>query len=178
MKNNTSFILILAAIAVVSRLIPHVANFAPVLAIIVFIGYLSSSWKKAVLSALAIGILSDAALHVNYLLGGSEWEGFYLGAEFTYVSYAIAAIIGATLNSSSILKNTAFTLLGAIAFFIITNLGVWLYSGMYALSFNGLIECYTMALPFFRTTALVNVIGALVVFSAANFYTIKKIETV
>ena len=36
---------------------------------------------------------------------------------------------------------------GVLIFFIITNFGVWT-SGMYSFDLNGLVTCYTLALPF------------------------------
>jgi hypothetical protein len=37
-------------------------------------------------------------------------------------------------------------------FFVVTNFGVWLGSGMYAHSAAGFVACYTAAIPFFRNT--------------------------
>ena len=39
-------------------------------------------------------------------------------------------------------------LLGACAFFLITNLGVWLF-GNYDHNLEGFLLCYTLAIPFF-----------------------------
>ena len=38
-------------------------------------------------------------------------------------------------------------------FFILTNLGVYL-SGYYGYTFESLIECYTLAIPFYTNTLL------------------------
>ena len=35
-------------------------------------------------------------------------------------------------------------------FFVATNLYVWLGSGMYPLTVEGLVACFTLALPFFQ----------------------------
>ena len=40
---------------------------------------------------------------------------------------------------------------GALLFFLISNLGVWLMGG-YEKSIPGLITCYMMAIPFFQNT--------------------------
>ena len=37
-------------------------------------------------------------------------------------------------------------------FFISTNLGVWLTSSYYPKNIEGILACYTMALPFFGNT--------------------------
>lgn len=47
------------------------------------------------------------------------------------------------------------SLFSSILFFIITNFGVWApSSNWYPHTLNGLIECYTLAVPFFRNTIL------------------------
>ena len=40
------------------------------------------------------------------------------------------------------------SLLGAFIFFVLTNFGVWIF-GNYDFTINGLLLCYTLALPFF-----------------------------
>jgi len=47
-------------------------------------------------------------------------------------------------------------ILGAVLFFLITNFAVWAFTPWYAKTFSGLIQCYLMALPFFRNTLLGN----------------------
>jgi hypothetical protein len=37
-------------------------------------------------------------------------------------------------------------------FFVLSNLGVWLMSGMYPLTSAGLVECFVMALPFLQNS--------------------------
>ena len=44
--------------------------------------------------------------------------------------------------------------MSAFIFYFITNFGVWLFSNFYEKSFFGLIECYTLAIPFFGNTLL------------------------
>ena len=51
----------------------------------------------------------------------------------------VLRIAGAALVSSSV-------------FFIVTNFAVWAFSPMYAKTFEGLVLCYTMAIPFFQNT--------------------------
>ncbi|MFH1622448.1 MAG: DUF6580 family putative transport protein, partial [Candidatus Omnitrophota bacterium] len=47
--------------------------------------------------------------------------------------------------------------------FIISNFGVWVM-GWYPRTLNGLITCYTLAIPFFRTT-----LASTLIFSFALF---------
>ena len=50
----------------------------------------------------------------------------------------------------------------ASIFYIISNFGVWL-NGAYGYSFEGLIECYFMAIPFFGYTLTSTIIFALII---------------
>jgi hypothetical protein len=65
-----------------------------------------------------------------------------------YTAFLLVSYIGTQTKKPSV-----FTiLLSSIGFFIITNFGVWILS--YPKSWTGLIECYTLAIPFFRNSLL------------------------
>jgi hypothetical protein len=51
-----------------------------------------------------------------------------------------------------------------MVFFIVSNFGVWVTSGMYAHTLDGLLECYVMALPFFRTSLMADLFYSAVLF--------------
>ena len=59
-------------------------------------------------------------------------------------------VIGLISNyfKNSTLKRLSGALIGAFMFFIITNLGVWSI-GSYGYTLQGLITCFTLAIPFF-----------------------------
>jgi hypothetical protein len=44
------------------------------------------------------------------------------------------------------------SLLSSVVFFVVTNLGVWLGGYGYAHTWDGLVECFTLAIPFFQYT--------------------------
>jgi hypothetical protein len=63
-------------------------------------------------------------------------------------------------------------LVSSTIFFVITNFAVWMSGTMYPLTLDGLIICYTMAIPFFGNTLAgtlfyVSLLG-LVSYSATN----------
>jgi hypothetical protein len=65
----------------------------------------------------------------------------------------LASIIGIGLKNKVKAKNVLrASLLSSVIFYIVTNFGVWLTSGMYEMSVLGLIKCYVLAIPFFRNT--------------------------
>lgn len=155
----TAVIIIL--FAAFSRLIPHPMNFAPVAAIALFGGvYLNK--KYAVLIPIAALVISDAFL------------GFYKGIEWVYGSFILIALIGLWMrsrvaNASSGKKAGLIfvsTLGSSILFFLITNFGVWTGGVLYERTFSGLIQCFTMAIPFFRNSLIGDLFYVAIMFVA------------
>jgi len=126
--------LLLILFAAFSRILPHPANFTPVAAIALFSGtYLNKKYMLVV--PIAAMLLSDLII------------GFHSGMIWVYGSFVLIGLIGLWLKNHKKIGNIiGAALLSSIIFFIITNFGVWL-TGYYGLTFNGLIECYTMANP-------------------------------
>jgi hypothetical protein len=153
----TAVLLIL--FAAFSRIAPHPMNFAPIAAIALFSGaYLGK--KYALIVPIAAMLLSDIFI------------GFYSGIEWVYGSFILIVFVGFWLKKrfegAGAGKKTAYiagtTLVSSILFFIITNFGVWTSGMMYEMSFKGLIQCYAMAIPFFRNTLASDLIYAGVMF--------------
>ena len=123
-------------IAILFRLFPHLPNFTPVTAIALFGGLYFSNQKMAYLVPLFIMALSDVFL------------GFHAISLFVYAAFLLISFIGTQTKKPSVHT----ILLGSLSFFIVTNFGVWLIG--YPKTWTGLIECYTLALPFFRNSLL------------------------
>jgi hypothetical protein len=135
---------IIVLIAIIFRIIPHPANFAPIGALALMGGVMLSR-KHAVWLPLTAMAISDLIIGLHPLI---LW---------TWGSFALIAIMSSTfLANRNIGPGKIFT--GAISsgllFFVITNFGVWLQSGLYAHTTSGLIQCYYNALPFLRNTLL------------------------
>lgn len=141
MKNRIFPILVVLA-AVLLRFLPHPANVAPIAAMALFGGaYLDK--KYAIILPLVVMLISD------YFLG------FHNTMPFVYGSFLVSALIGLKLKNKVKTKTVlGASLLSSAIFYIVTNFGVWLTSGMYEMTFLGLIKCYVLAIPFFRNTIL------------------------
>lgn len=135
-------ILILAA--AMSRLLPHPVNVSPIAAMALAGGvYLDK--RFALLAPLVALFVSDLFL------------GFHNTILFVYGSFALIGILGLWLRShKKVLPVFGTTVLGSVIFFVLTNFGVWLTgSGLnYPKTLQGLVECYGMAIPFFRNTVV------------------------
>jgi hypothetical protein len=148
---NLAIALCLILVAIILRFLPHPANFAPVAAIAIFGGAILPR-RLALFVPVAIMVLSDMVL------------GFYNIMPVIWGCYLFIALASFTwLRKPNIKRGLAVTLSGSVLFFVVTNFAVWLWTGMYAHTIAGLIQCYWLAIPFFRNTLLSDLIytGAL-----------------
>lgn len=116
-----------------SRFIPHPPNFTSLIALSFYVpAFFGIRYLPIVLVSF---ILTDLVIGLHSV---------------TFFTWGSVALIG--LISKSFIKNLSTriigSLLGACIFFVITNFGVWSL-GSYGYSISGLINCYTLAIPFF-----------------------------
>jgi hypothetical protein len=84
-----------------------------------------------------------------------------------YGTFALVVCIGLWLQRHrSPIWIAGAALASSVLFFITTNLGVWAFEGMYPKTAEGLIACYTAALPFFRNTLEGDLFYTLVLFGS------------
>ncbi len=140
--------MLLAAVAV--RLIPHPPNFTPVGAMALFAGAMLRDKRLAMLLPLAALLVSDM------LIGRIYGPGFGLHRSqlFVYGAFLLITLLGRTLQDRrrNPLRIVTASLTASLLFFVVTNLGVWLTSGMYALTPGELVRCFVQAIPFFGNT--------------------------
>ena len=136
---NPAIVILIAAIL---RLVPHLPNFAPIGAMALFGGaYLSR--KQALLLPIAAMVLSD--IFIGFDSPASRIS--------VYGSFALIVLIGMWLKKHRSFQNVVLSSLSAsVLFFVITNFAVWAFGGFYSQNLAGLVECYTLAIPFFRNT--------------------------
>jgi len=142
-SNHSRLLALLSAIVVAAalRLAPHPPNFTPIGAMALFSGaYLGRKWL-AFAAPLAALLLSDAVL------------GFYRGMDVVYPAVALVVMIGWWVSSRrSALRIGAAAVASSVSFFLLTNLGMWLFSGIYPRDVAGLEACFVAAIPFFQNT--------------------------
>ncbi len=137
---------------VVSRLIVHLPNFTPVIALALFGGvYLKK--QQAVILPVLMMVIADLFIGIDATF------------PFTWGSMALIALIGLWVRKNKSFATVAgSSLLSSVLFFLVTNFGVWLVQNMYPRTFAGLIECYMMAIPFFGPTLVSTVVYTAVLF--------------
>ena len=152
MKKINFQILIVAILVLVTALLRvvnaefHIYNLVPIAALGLFSGSILKNKRIAYLIPLFSMMLSDIGLALF-----TSVQGFYGVSQFvTYFALALVTFLGTFLQKRSILNIAGFTISGSILFFILSNFGTFL-SGYYGYSLPGLIECYSMAIPFYKS---------------------------
>jgi hypothetical protein len=167
-KTNFKFYsaLMLIIILAFSRIIPHPANFTPILGMAVFAGTVFDKKIFSFLIPLLAMILSDLFL------------GFHSDIVIIYFAICLNVAIGIYfINKISYFKIFVSLVSGSLVFFIITNFAVWFSSGMYTYSLERLLTCYTMALPFLQNTIISTIlygVGAFFIFELSNKYLVFR----
>lgn len=152
-KINLALFLVFAG--VLMRVLPHPWNFTPIAALALFGGtYLNKKY------ALLVPIL--AVLVSDFFIGFYDWRLMSV----VYGCFLLFGLIGLFIRKH---KNLATiiggTLTSSVIFFLVTNFAVWTFSSWYQHNWQGLIYCYTLALPFFKYTMLGDLFYVGVLFS-------------
>jgi hypothetical protein len=127
--------------AAISRLLPHPPNLTPMAAVALFGGTTLADKRAAFLIPLMALFLTDI------------WFGFSVLTPVVYGSFALIVCLGSWLRRRrSAGRIAAASLIGAVLFFVLTNLGVWALTSLYPKTVGGLSACYVAALPFFGNT--------------------------
>tara|TARA_B100000959_G_scaffold277836_1_gene335103 strand:+ start:640 stop:1131 length:492 start_codon:yes stop_codon:yes gene_type:complete len=132
------FAVIFLSIAV-TRYLPHPPNFTSLVALSFYI-------------PVVFGIIYIPLVLISFVIT-DVLIGFHNILFFTWGSTVIIGLFSRLFISSGLKLRITGALTGAVLFFIITNFGVWL-TGSYGYTIKGIIDCYTMAIPFFGYTLI------------------------
>lgn len=153
--------IILLIVGITCRFIFDIPNFTPIAAIALF-GATHLSKKYAVIVPIAIIIISDLMI------------GLHETVFFTWGSVLLIAFFSLRFRNRVNLKNVIlYSLAVSVFFFVVTNFGVWIAGLWYPRTFQGLIDCYGMGLPFFRNFLLGTIAYSFVFFGVYDFVRAK-----
>ena len=130
-----------------SRFVPHPPNFTSLVAL--------SFYVPAFLGLRYIPALIIGFVITDYFIG------FHQFAYFTWGAAICIGLLSEFLKDNYI-KRISGVLIGACLFYLITNFGVWSL-GSYGYTMEGLIVCYTLAIPFFAHTVISTIIFSIVI---------------
>lgn len=170
MNTKTKIILIICLVGfgIISRFLPHPANFAPLIAVAIFASYYFGLRYSAA-AVLAIMLLSDI------FIGFYQWE--MMAA--VYGSMLAAGVIGSLATKPTAVNVFIKTIGSSLLFYLVTNWAVWQFGTMYEKSLSGLMQSYFMALPFFRNSLAGDIFYASILFGAVylvTFYPALKLR--
>ena len=158
------FAIILIVLAAITRFIPHPFNFTAVGAMALFSGANFKDKRYAFLLPVIVMFLTDLFI------------GFHFSMLPVYACFAFAVWIGVRIKKNqNILTIAAGSLVSSLIFFFITNLPLWYVDlGLYPVTFQGTMESYRMALPFFRNQVLGDLFYNGILFGVYNFAFIRS----
>ncbi len=155
MKRNLITSLILIVLVIVGRLIPHVWNVTPIVAVSLLAGAIISRWWAVVVPAVAM-FFSDIIIgfyHVPIMLT-------------VYGSFIAMTFLGRWLKNMQPYRIILGSLASSTFFFLTTNFAVWLSVNWYPKTMDGLMLCYALALPFFKNMLIGDLFYTSVIFGA------------
>lgn len=171
MKSNwlkVSIVVGLVLLAAFSRLIPHPNNFTAIGALAIFGAYtIQNKWLSSILPLLAMWVSDLVINNIVYGSYTSQMAWFSEGFVWIYAGILAQSIISWFLVSDNKSTNIiASSLFGSIAFFVLSNLGVWVGSNMYPHTLSGLTACFVAAIPFFANTLAGNLFFSFILFGS------------
>ncbi|MFT4202476.1 MAG: hypothetical protein QM610_01065 [Chitinophagaceae bacterium] len=177
MNKNVSLILAFVLLLVVSavyRVVPgRPPGFAPQYSMAVFGGAVFLKDKKWAFVLPVVSLfISDLLYQLLFKLGVSTIPGFYDGLLVNYIIFASVTFFGFLLKKWNVWNIAVVSVLAATYYFILSNFAMWLFSGFYPRTMDGLKACYVAAIPFYK-----NSVAASLVFSAllfGGYYLVKQ----
>jgi len=157
-------LVLMVFVMALTRLLPHPPNFTPLIASALFGGAYCN--RRFLAFAIPIGAMFVSDVGLEILTG----YGFHRLMFVVYGSIALIVAMGFVLRRHLSVRWIAGMTVGAsLLFFISTNFFVWLMSGLYPKTFDGLMACYVAALPFFGRSILGDLFYAGIMFGGWAF---------
>ena len=155
---DLALVAFLVGFDVTARLLPHVPGVMPVAASALFAGRILRLPLLAVIVPVAAMALSGLAMADN------AWQITLI----VYAAIALPAFVGMLARRwQSAVQVISAMLSCSLIFFVTTNFAVWAFSGLYPLTWQGLIACYVAGLPFIDKTMLGDLFWCGVLFGSA-----------
>lgn len=145
-------------IGALSRILPHPANMTAMTSVSLLAGVQFSRLQSLIMIVFSL-LLSDLVL--AYAYGYSILGSWSL---FTYSGFLLIAFLSSFVKKINNLRLFGLLICSSLGFWLWTNFGTWLCSGLYSKNLTGLSACYIAALPFLRNQLIGDVAWMLVLF--------------
>jgi len=141
---------LLIIIGVIGRLIDHAPNFTPMFGIAIYAGYLFDKKYAILVPILALLIsncfLDSCSLFMTLIICSC---------------FALPSVLGDFVKSFKSALVISFA--SPLIFFVVSNFAVWC-NGWYSQDINGLLCCYSNAIPFFKYSVTSSIFFTTVLF--------------
>lgn len=173
MKLNKSIIwslLLLVVVASLYRIIPQRPyGFAPQWSMAIFAGAIIKDKKWAFLVPVLSMFISDLFYQILFVNHLSVIPGFYEGQWINYILFASVTFFGFLIRKITLTNVLVISLAAPTYFFIVSNFLTWVGVGdapHYPKTLSGLLECYTLAIPFYKTSLLASLLFSAILFGS------------
>ena len=178
-SKNLFVIILLFVVGIASRFIflsdgeSIFPNFTAIGAIALF----GSNYFKGIYRwVVPFGALWVSDLLLNNLVYAAYFDSFqWFGDRWVYLSFFLAIVIGIVVMKRPSWTRLFLSAVGAgVIFYLVTNFAVWISpSSLYSKNVGGLLDCYIMALPFFRNTLLGNLFYTFLLFGVYEYVSVR-----
>lgn len=172
MTTKNKVLLGLIIVGMVSRIVPHYPNFTAMGALAFF----GASRIKSIWGSLALVfttmMITDLVIN-NLIYPTGEFVLMYSGSFFTYTGFAAYALLGR--KATNMKNGSALLLGGSVAFFLLSNFGVFLSAySVFPMTWGGLMATYAAAIPFLAPELISTALFSTMAYAAeTKFSTVK-----
>ncbi|AOP35682.1 hypothetical protein A0128_18650 [Leptospira tipperaryensis] len=158
----------------ISRFLPHPSNFTSVGAMTVYSGARVQGWKSFAFPMILM-LITDFILSRIH-----GFEMFYEGISIVYLSLMINVFLGKFFlkNQKRLIFVSGIAFFASVQFFVLSNFSVWAFSSLYAKTWDGLLTCYLVAIPYFAGTLLGDLLYTSVLFGILDRVELKVKERI
>jgi hypothetical protein len=139
--------------------LPHVWHFTPLAASLLFFGARAS--RRQIWVPLVSLMATDVILTRFAWKYPFTWDTLLIWAWYAAILWLGTGLRG----KSSMWRVVVAAAASSLSFFVISNFGVWAATLMYPKTLAGLVTCYEAAIPFFRNTAVSDMVFSLAFFA-------------
>ena len=163
-------LLILAA--AISRVIMYPHNFSPMIGIAIFAGAVIHDKRLAFALPLFSMLLSDLMFEVFKIAPGFWGWGQLVG----YGIFALITFMAFSMKKINLVNIAGYSILSSVIFFLLSNTSFYIFDNplyhTYPQNFNGFVDCFVQALPFFRTSLVADLVYSGVLFG--SYYLVQQ----
>lgn len=176
MKINRTIIIVFAIFVVAASLYrvwdDRPMGFAPQIAMAIFAGAIIKDFKWVFILPLISMFVSDCIYQLLFINGFTQISGFYDGQLTNYILFGSLVLFGVMIRNFNAVKIGLASIAAPTAFFIMSNLAVWMGGGGYAhpKTGEGLLLTFIDGLPFYRNSILATMLFSSLFFGGYYLY--------